>query len=396
MAMISRERSIANNKHFPFPALLIWCYCCCMLVATLNVVSAKESDVALDSKFAYPAPVPSDAVSTTTVPQVPSSLSSPAEMQDPNIHTSPGSSILGSAVPGTASIDLLTPTPSPTLNRAVSPDVSSLSTPSSSTSTPPVATEPIFPPKSVSCQQCKYFYRMQPDCEPDSVVDPFVATDSSTNLHLNTKSISIQYHKHNIIIVGSRNATINAPGSASSSSSKATLGWYGYSPESMSPFLSMSKLLSNPGASTATSAVSDPSINGSTTNRGNGSGNGGSIGDSSLDGSGSAGVNFTALLPFLQCICPNQGLAASRVCMTCFRVSDQPNYLSELKEQNVTSSLSVFAQACADSGDGRYLTRSADNPGSSTNEGNSMKSRRHGIIEVLFSSILLVIFLEVE
>ncbi|KAF9087034.1 hypothetical protein BGX29_001073 [Mortierella sp. GBA35] len=64
---------------------------------------------------------------------------------------------------------------------------------------------------------------------------------------------------------------------------------------------------------------------------------------------------FMTILPFLQCICPDQGLAATRVCMTCFRVSNQRNFLDQLTLQNVTSSLSAFQEACQDSLDGTIV-----------------------------------------
>lgn len=64
---------------------------------------------------------------------------------------------------------------------------------------------------------------------------------------------------------------------------------------------------------------------------------------------------FTTLIPFLQCICPNQGLAATKVCMTCFRVSNQRNFLDQLALQNVSSSLSAFQEACQDSNDGTVV-----------------------------------------
>ncbi|KAH7058375.1 hypothetical protein BKA57DRAFT_519568, partial [Linnemannia elongata] len=64
---------------------------------------------------------------------------------------------------------------------------------------------------------------------------------------------------------------------------------------------------------------------------------------------------FTTLMPFLQCICPNQGLAATKVCLTCFRVSNQRNFLDQLVLQNVSTSLSAFQEACLDSNDGTVV-----------------------------------------
>ncbi|CAO3575089.1 unnamed protein product [Mortierella alpina] len=70
-------------------------------------------------------------------------------------------------------------------------------------------------------------------------------------------------------------------------------------------------------------------------------------------------AEFTTLLPFLNCICPNQGLAASKVCLMCFHVSGQPNFLDQLAIQNVTSSLSAFQLACLESGDGTFVPPAA-------------------------------------
>lgn len=65
--------------------------------------------------------------------------------------------------------------------------------------------------------------------------------------------------------------------------------------------------------------------------------------------------NFTSLQPFLQCICPEQGLAATKVCLTCFKVTNQKNFLNDLVLQNVTSSLSAFQEACLDSANGTVV-----------------------------------------
>ncbi|KAK3844902.1 MAG: hypothetical protein J3R72DRAFT_437397 [Linnemannia gamsii] len=64
---------------------------------------------------------------------------------------------------------------------------------------------------------------------------------------------------------------------------------------------------------------------------------------------------FTTLMPFLQCICPNQGLPATKVCLTCFRVSNQRNFLDQLSLQNVSNSLSAFQEACQDSNNGTVV-----------------------------------------
>jgi hypothetical protein len=41
--------------------------------------------------------------------------------------------------------------------------------------------------------------------------------------------------------------------------------------------------------------------------------------------------------------------------MTCFRVSNQRNFLDQLTLQNVSSSLSAFQEACLDSNDGTVV-----------------------------------------
>ncbi|KAG0252792.1 hypothetical protein DFQ27_007851 [Actinomortierella ambigua] len=66
-------------------------------------------------------------------------------------------------------------------------------------------------------------------------------------------------------------------------------------------------------------------------------------------------VNFTTILPLLRCLCPDQGLAATKVCATCFRGTRQPDFLGALAEQNVTSQLSSWQQACLDSGMGQHV-----------------------------------------
>ncbi|KAI1313916.1 hypothetical protein EDD11_002379 [Mortierella claussenii] len=66
-------------------------------------------------------------------------------------------------------------------------------------------------------------------------------------------------------------------------------------------------------------------------------------------------AEFTTILPFLKCICPDQGLAATRVCQTCFRVTSQRNFLDVLQAQNVTSALSAYQEACMESGDGSFV-----------------------------------------
>ncbi|KAF9097737.1 hypothetical protein BGX27_000918 [Mortierella sp. AM989] len=70
---------------------------------------------------------------------------------------------------------------------------------------------------------------------------------------------------------------------------------------------------------------------------------------------GYAPTEFTTILPFLKCICPNQGLPAVKVCMTCFRGSNQRNFLDRIEAQNVSTALSSFQEACMDSDDGNHV-----------------------------------------
>ncbi|KAF9944456.1 hypothetical protein BGZ70_004630 [Mortierella alpina] len=65
---------------------------------------------------------------------------------------------------------------------------------------------------------------------------------------------------------------------------------------------------------------------------------------------------------------PNQGLAASKICLMCFHVSGQPSFLDQLVFQNVTNSLSAFQLACLESGDGTFVPP-AVRKGSSASKG---------------------------
>ncbi|KAF9193024.1 hypothetical protein BGZ49_003325, partial [Haplosporangium sp. Z 27] len=68
-----------------------------------------------------------------------------------------------------------------------------------------------------------------------------------------------------------------------------------------------------------------------------------------------APAEFTTILPFLQCICPDQGLPAIRVCMTCFRISNQRNFLDVIQAQDVSTALASFQEACVDSDNGVHV-----------------------------------------
>ncbi|KAF9944785.1 hypothetical protein BGZ72_001963, partial [Mortierella alpina] len=105
-------------------------------------------------------------------------------------------------------------------------------------------------------------------------------------------------------------------------------------------------------------------------------------------------AEFTTLLPFLNCICPNQGLAASKICLMCFHISGQPNFLGNLALQNVTSSLSAFQLACLESGDGTFVPpavrKGSSASGSSSSSGRDSESSRR--IKTLVITALTAIF----
>ncbi|KAF9406042.1 hypothetical protein BGZ76_006428, partial [Entomortierella beljakovae] len=108
-----------------------------------------------------------------------------------------------------------------------------------------------------------------------------------------------------------------------------------------------------------------------------------------------APAEFTTILPFLKCICPNQGLPAIKVCMTCFRVSNQRNFLSAIEAQNVSTSLSSFQEACLDSGDGEYVPPSQTGGDSASTFGSSGSSGSltggFRIVTGLFMTLIMVI-----
>ncbi|KAG0040456.1 hypothetical protein BGZ82_002540 [Podila clonocystis] len=93
--------------------------------------------------------------------------------------------------------------------------------------------------------------------------------------------------------------------------------------------------------------------------------------------------NFTSLQPFLQCICPEQGLAATKVCLTCFRVTNQKNFLNDLALQNVTNSLSAFQEACLDSANGTVVPP-AGAKGQSAQAQTSLSTALQAVIPWLF------------
>ncbi|KAF9562310.1 hypothetical protein EC968_005339 [Mortierella alpina] len=105
-----------------------------------------------------------------------------------------------------------------------------------------------------------------------------------------------------------------------------------------------------------------------------------------------APAEFTTLLPFLNCICPNQGLAASKICLMCFQISGQPNFLDQLALQNVTNSLSAFQLACLESGDGTFVPPSARKGSSASGSNSGHGSETSLQIQTLVTMALTVIF----
>ncbi|KAG0087846.1 hypothetical protein BGZ93_009457 [Podila epicladia] len=89
--------------------------------------------------------------------------------------------------------------------------------------------------------------------------------------------------------------------------------------------------------------------------------------------------NFTSIQPFLQCICPEQGLAATKVCLTCFRVTNQKNFLNDMALQNVTNSLAAFQEACLDSAHGTVVPP-AGAKGQSAQAQTSLATAFHAVI----------------
>ncbi|KAF9962660.1 hypothetical protein BGZ70_007999 [Mortierella alpina] len=169
------------------------------------------------------------------------------------------------------------------------------------------AIAPFFPSKSASCQLCKVQFPNLVECNQ-------VAN--------RTLSLIPRFGEFNHISYVNGNR--QAGGGAGLIHRKRS------STEEASPFLTLSKLLSSSSDSSSSSSGSSSTFDPDS-------------------------VNFTAVMPFLQCICPDQRLEATRSCLSCFRVSNQRNFLNDLSVQNVTSSLSAFAQACVDSNNGTVV-----------------------------------------
>ncbi|KAG0069072.1 hypothetical protein BGZ92_004761 [Podila epicladia] len=67
--------------------------------------------------------------------------------------------------------------------------------------------------------------------------------------------------------------------------------------------------------------------------------------------------DITVIMPFLQCICPGQGVLGLKSCLTCFKLSSQAsnNFLQELVLQNVTTSLKAYTSLCIETVNGTFV-----------------------------------------
>ncbi|KAI8346064.1 hypothetical protein B0O80DRAFT_431164 [Mortierella sp. GBAus27b] len=106
-------------------------------------------------------------------------------------------------------------------------------------------------------------------------------------------------------------------------------------------------------------------------------------------GPGSAPPEFTTIMPFLQCICPNEGLLGVKVCMTCFRLTNQHNFLDQLERQNVSTSLKAFQQACVDSQNGTMIPPPPGQRDQSASQGHCQRRIRAAIGLDLSDTVLL-------
>ncbi|KAI7822942.1 hypothetical protein BC939DRAFT_453072 [Gamsiella multidivaricata] len=102
--------------------------------------------------------------------------------------------------------------------------------------------------------------------------------------------------------------------------------------------------------------------------------------NTTITGGGTAPAEFTTIMPFLQCICPNQGLAATKVCMVCFHITNQRNFFDQFELQNVSSSLSAWQEACMDSNDGTIVPPSANRGQSAGSSGIGLRQSSAGFL----------------
>ncbi|GJJ69546.1 hypothetical protein EMPS_01892 [Entomortierella parvispora] len=165
----------------------------------------------------------------------------------------------------------------------------------------PNAIDPLFPLGSESCQKCKYFYPKLKECN---------------QIAQQTLGCLPRYPPNNNASPPASSLMPPLPPPASSSSSSSSSGLMAAAPTSPTNLLSAAATATtsfSPATTTVTAAALTSNNNSTTT----------------------APADFTTLMPFLQCICPSQGLAATKVCLTCFRITNQRNFLDQLVAQNV-------------------------------------------------------------
>ncbi|KAG0053607.1 hypothetical protein BGZ83_000817 [Gryganskiella cystojenkinii] len=260
------------------------------------------------------------------------------------------------------------------------------------------ATEPYFPAKSVSCQQCRYFYPKLVECNAiaNQTLSQIPQLGGPTPSNGNS---SITNGPGSMPISKSMSRVRTGGGGSNDGSDPEYDGWDG-SEDIESMMVLMSKYTIASKAGTATSSLSDPTgiddsgpgASGSSSRTSSApSISGPDTNSASSDRHHEKGavetppvIDFTTIMPFLQCICPNEGLAAAKVCLTCFRVSNQRNFLEGLTQQNVTTSLSAFAEACTDSQDGTKVPPSGTKGQSASGEGRTTVGLPVVLFAVLF------------
>ena len=247
------------------------------LLPVLHIVSAQDDD--FDGESDGNGGYANDPELTGTFPLLDDPTPSPASVPSPpSLTTTPD--------------DASPSVPSPTKSKVPKPTIALptvLYMPPTAPNMNPNAIDPLFPSGSESCQKCKYFYPKLKECNQIAQqtlgrlprLPPNVASSaSSTTSPLSPSSSSS-------IIMAATTSQLNS--STTTTSLSAASATY--------------------AASTATTTLATNNT--------------------------TAPAEFTTLMPFLQCICPSQGLAATKVCLTCFQVTNQRNFLDQLVAQNV-------------------------------------------------------------
>lgn len=360
-----------------FSILLLWCLC----VWSTQIVHGQGNGAGAVDDPTLASPPPPGANPAT--PGSPGEIPPPPPPDDPSAPLPPfgggGGGLIQPVGPPTAvTTGLVLPTV--------------IFIPPASSGVDMNTTTPFFPAKSVSCQQCRYFYPKLVEC------------NMIANQTLGLIPRLGEPRTSSSIVTG-------GPGAMPLSKNRAPLltrgdreedeeeyGWDGGpGMESIMKLISKFGLAGNPGSPTST--LANPTGNGdgnlgpggvstsspSGTGKDTGKDQGHIVSSSDqhdLGGTGVVGtptsqsmIDFTSIMPFLQCICPNQGLAAAKVCLTCFRVTNQRNFLDGLSQQNVTTSLSAFAEACADSRDGTRIPPSGTRGQSASGATNGVGQR---------------------